>query len=314
MDVQLEVQARYKAAVESLAERLEADYYILAAIVYGSVARGEAWERSDIDMLIITRDGQERSSHGDVWLLEDEINVSANLVTRSELKRMLDGVLQGSMMHSVRSQSRLIFCKDDSIARWLDENNLIGARDQEYVALRNFASLPWMLDKIQKWYSIKHDMNYCVIWILMAVNALASIEVILHGEAPGREALDQALKLNPEFFRAVYIDLVNGPKTPETIGAVIVRLNAYIDERVPQLCKPIFDYLAQAQGPVTAAEMNQFFSKKTQGTYLNLVYDFLARKGKIHRLSSPVRLTRKSQVTLDEPAFYYDTDDISDWE
>jgi predicted nucleotidyltransferase len=61
MQVQAEVQERYMAALERLAARLEEDYYVLAAVVYGSVARGEAWERSDIDMMIILRDGQERA-------------------------------------------------------------------------------------------------------------------------------------------------------------------------------------------------------------------------------------------------------------
>ena len=48
--------------------------------------------------------------------------------------------------------------------------------------------------------------------------------------------------------------------------------------------------------------------------WLGGVFEWLARKGVIQKLSSPVHLTRKSQVTLDEPAYYYDAVNLADWE
>jgi predicted nucleotidyltransferase len=92
------VKARFEAAVDRLAARLEEDYYVLAAVLYGSVARGEPWERSDIDLIIVLRDGQERANRN-IWLVEDDLNVSAELITRGRLKRELESVLQGSMFH-----------------------------------------------------------------------------------------------------------------------------------------------------------------------------------------------------------------------
>ena len=50
MRIQAQVQERYQAALGQLVSRLEEDYYVLAAVLYGSLARGEPWERSDIDL------------------------------------------------------------------------------------------------------------------------------------------------------------------------------------------------------------------------------------------------------------------------
>jgi predicted nucleotidyltransferase len=313
MQTQVQVQERYQAALAQLISKLEEDYYVLAAVLYGSLARGEAWERSDIDLFIILRDGQERETRH-VWIVEDDINIAADVMSRNQYKRALEGSLQGSWLHSIRSQSKLLFCKDESIAAWLKESDRVGAHDQELQLLRTAAEVPWTLDKATKWFYIKRDLNYALVWILHTVNTLARLEVLLNGAAPGREALDQALKYNPAFFESVYTGLINGPKTEETIGAALERIDTYLAERASRIYKPVLDYLAQANGLCTAAELSAYFKKKVQVDELGGVYEWLARKGMIQKLSSPIHLTRKSQVTLDEPAYYYDAVNLSDWE
>ena len=62
METHEQTQQRFQAALDGLCAQLEQDYYVLAAIVYGSVARGEAWEKSDVDLTIVLRDDQERAT------------------------------------------------------------------------------------------------------------------------------------------------------------------------------------------------------------------------------------------------------------
>ena len=303
-----DVQMRYQNALNAFTARIAKDYYILAAVLYGSLARGEAWERSDIDLFIILRDGVERGVRTHVWLVEDGINIFADVIPRSRLKQMLEGALQGSIGHSIQSQCKVLFSKDDSIRAWFEESDRIGDRDKPFQLLSAVSQVPYPMEKAQKWFYAKHDLNYSFLWILYAVNSLARVEVILNGEAPGREALDQALGYNPDFFGTVYIDLINGPKTEATIERALLLIDTYLEDRAELLFQPVLEYLAEAGGARTAIELDTYFRKKVQHTNLGGVYDWLAQKGIILKVSSPVRLTRKSKATVDEPAYYYDGD------
>jgi hypothetical protein len=312
MQSQSNVQERYQAALDGLVAKLKQDRYVLAAVVYGSLARGEAWEKSDIDLEIILRDGLEREN-GFYWLVEDGINISASIVSRNRFKRLLEGALQGSFAHSIRSQSKLLFSQDESIAAWFEETDRIGARDQEFQLLRVAANVPPVLDKAEKWFYVKKDCDYSFLWLMYVVYNVAKIEVVLNREAPGREVIHQALKYNPTFFKAVYTDLINGPKNKQTIQAALDKLNAYLEERAERLFKPVLDYLAEADGPRTASDLDTYFKKKVQTDELFWVYEWLARKSILEKVAAPVRLTRKSQVALEEPAYFYDAD-IPAWE
>lgn len=313
MDPLAEVRERYRAAVDALATRLEQDQYVLAAVLYGSVARGEAWARSDIDLIIVLRDDQTREERG-LWLVENEANVAAFTMPRSRFKRLMEGALQGSFGHSIRSQYKLLFSKDAAIASWLVESDRVGARDQAFQLLRLAATVVPILDKAEKWFYVKDDLHYSLVWILYAVNELARIEVVMAGKVPGREAIQQALGYNPEFFRAVYSDLLDGPCDRQAIQEALDRLNAYVLERVDRLFQPVLDYLAEADGVRTASEMDAYFKKKVQTDSLFWAYEWLARQGVIHKAAAPLRLTKKSQVTLDEPAYFYEQEDPTDWE
>ncbi len=109
------------------------------------------------------------------WLVEDDLNVSAELITRGQLKRELESTLQGSIFHSIRSQYRLLFSKDETIASWLSEPPQIGSHDQQLQLLRTTSEVFWTLDKAEKWFHVKHDLDYCLMWTLFTVNTLARV-------------------------------------------------------------------------------------------------------------------------------------------
>ncbi len=58
--------------------------------------------------------------------------------------------------------------------------------------------------------------------------------------------------------------------------------------------------------PRTAGELDRYFVKQTQTESLCPAYEWLAAKGTIQCISTPLRLTEKSRVTVDEATYYYD--------
>ncbi len=296
---------RHQVALDMLVDKLRQDRYVLAAILFGSLVRGEAWEKSDIDLVAVLRDGVERECRGH-WLLENGVSIWLETVPRNQLKQQFERALPGTIRHAMHSQARLLFSQDDSIASWLEPTERIGGRDQAYQLLRDALGLPYLLEKAEKWLYIKRDTDYCFVWLLNAVSTLARIEVTLHGEAPRREVLDRALALNPTFFELAYTGFVNGPRDEETLQKQQERIEAYLLERAGRIFAPLLDYLADAPDPRTLSDINAHFAPKLPHAEFFLICDWLAEQGILEKLAAPLRLTRKSQVTVEEAAFYYD--------
>ena len=301
---------RYRRALDALVEKLKEDRYILAAVLMGSLSYDQVWEKSDIDLLLVRDDGKKRDD--DYCLVEDGIFIHASVVPRSLLKRSLDTQLQGSFGHSAFSKGTLLFSRDPSIGTWFENHQKVGTRDRQYQSLSVACGTVACLAKAEKWYKVKKDYHYSFVWILYAVNNLAQIEVLSRGEVPTREVIQQALAHDPNFFGEVYTRLIDAKKTPARIKKALDRINAYLDERAETLFAPIIDYLKEEGEIRSNTEIEEHFRQAVRGANLTMAYEWLSQRGLIEQVSTPLRLTPKSRVTVEEAAFYYDADD-PDW-
>jgi hypothetical protein len=143
---------------------------------------------------------------------------------------------------------------------------------------------------------------------MKCLDGLAGIEVISHGEVTGREVVQQALRHNPGFFHAVYTDLIHEEKTPAAIGGALERINGYLRERIPFIFRPLLDYLAEANGLRSSTEINHHFSNQMNLEGVDSACEWLADEEFIQKLSTPLRLTDKSRVDVEEAAYYYEGD------
>jgi hypothetical protein len=238
--------------------------------------------------------------------VESGINIHAILQPRSRFKRLMEGAIQSSFMHSLMMKGTLLFSRDDSLAELFERRHHLGAWDREIQLLKAGTWTIPSLQKAEKWLHVKKDVDYSFFWIMKSLDSIATIEVLLQGEITGREVVLQALRLNPEFFGAVYTDLIHREKTPDTILACLQRLDGYLRERVNTLFQPILEYLAEAGGVRSSTEMNHYFSNQMGIASLDSAYEWLADIGLIEKVSTPVRLTSKSRVDVEEAAYYYE--------
>jgi hypothetical protein len=303
-----EVQRRFEAALASFVERVRQDQTITAAILLGSLAYDEVWEKSDIDVFLITKD--EKQAVKGYCLVEDGLNIHAQLYPRGRFKKMIDGALQSSFIHSAFSRSRLLFTADETLRELYDNVHHIGSRDREIQLMKAATWVLPALAKAEKWLIVKEDVTYSFFWIMRTLDGLAQIEVIMNGEVPGREVIQQALKYDSPFFASVYTELIHGPKDRETIRAALDRINAYLDEKLFLLFKPILEYLTEAGGVRTSTELNEHFAKRAQTESLDFAYEWLADRDVIQKVAAPLHLTEKSRFPVEEAAYYYDGGDL----
>jgi uncharacterized protein len=304
MQTETTVQQRYEEALASFVEKVRQDRYIIAAILCGSLAYDQVWEKSDIDIMLIGK--EEKKPVQDFYLVENGINIHALLFPRSKFKGNLEGALQGSFFHSFFSKSTLLFSTDETIQEYYENIHHVGARDREIQLLRAASWVLPTLAKAEKWFYVKKDLAYSALYILSMVDRLATIEVLLNSEVASREVVQQALKHNPEFFNVIYSDFIQGPKDEHTVGRVLQRINAYLDDKLFLLFKPILEFLSDVGGVRSTTELDDHFKNKVQTETLASAYEWLADKEIIQKVSMPLRLTEKSQVTVDEAAYYYD--------
>lgn len=301
------VEQQYYEAVDSLVEKVQEDPYILAAIVAGSFSHAQVWERSDLDVEIIGKDGI-RPTQSFFSLVENGVNIHAGLSPRSSFKRSIESAQQGSFMHSYFSHSTLLFSRDDSINEWYDKNasrDSIGERDKQLQVLNVIAETLPSLIYAEKQFYVNEDMITSFLSLLGVVQGLARIEVLLNNQIPAREVIQPALEYNPDFFNHVYTDLINREKNEAVIQEALDAINAYIDER-QFIFQPILDYLAEQKGPRTNSEMNAHFHSKFRDASVDIICQWLTWKGIIKQVSAPMKLTVKSQIAVEEPAYYCD--------
>src|SRR5215212_5519440 len=96
---QTPVEARFTAALDALIEQVREDRSILAAILGGSLSHDTVWDKSDIDLVLVTIDDR-KAEEGGVSLYADGVNVHAMLLPRAGFRRVAEGSMRNGFMHS----------------------------------------------------------------------------------------------------------------------------------------------------------------------------------------------------------------------
>lgn len=306
-----DIHTQIHNALNNLTDTLEQDRYILAAVLTNNLAEDNVWEKTAVHITLILRDGT-RFRQKEFQLIEDGIPFRVELYTRSDYKKLLDRTLQGSRLHSILAESRVLFSKDSLFAVDSDASFpvgdsaclQVGDRDKQSQLFNAAAGVTAILAKAEKWLYLKHDVDYTFLYLKYAIRELARIEVLRHNETPRRKVIYQALKHNPDFFNAVFIDLIDKPKDAAMLRDALARVDQYLEDDLQLLFKPLLDFLEESGETRTITDIGMHFGSR--GLAFELACEWLVQKEVIEQFSAPVRLTMDSQVSVEEPSYYYD--------
>jgi len=297
------VRDRFAAAVDVLIEQVKRDRSVLAAILCGSLSHDTVWSKSDVDLVLVTIDDR-KTELSDVSLFADGVNVHVFLMPRTDFRKVVEGSTHNSFMHSFLTKGRLLYTHDPTIADLCARLHGIGARDTAVQLLRAATHALPSIYKAHKWFVTRGDLNYTALWILYAATALAQIEVLSAGQLVDREVIPQALKLNPSFFKTVYTDMLNERKTRERVEAALDAVDEYIASRTSTLFPLVIDYLREAGDARSCHEIEDYFKKNYDTSCVTTACEYLADQGLIGKASTPVHLTKRSHVEMQEIAFF----------
>ena len=297
------VQQQFTAALDALIEQVKGDRSILAAILCGSLSHDTVWARSDIDLVLVTVDDRKITS-GDVALYADGVNVHANLLPRAQFRQAVEGAMRNSFMHSLLAKGRLLYTHDPTIADLAAGLSVLGDRDTRLQLLSAATSALPSIYKAHKWFVTRGDLEYTALWILYAATPLAQIEVLEARLLTDREVILQAMKLNPGFFQVVYGDLLNTRKSRDGVHAALEAIDQYIGQRAIPLFGPVIEHLREVGDARSSTEIEYHFEKHFDVHGVLTVCEYLADQGLIGKASTPLRLTKKSNIAVQELAFF----------
>jgi uncharacterized protein len=297
-------QERFNAALEDLVARVRKDRSILAAILCGSLSHDTVWDKSDIDLVLITKDEIKTSENG-LALYAGGINVHALMMPRADFRKTVEGSIRNGFQHSFLAKGRLLYTHDETIARLCEQLHAIGERDVQIQLLHAAGNALPSVYKAHKWYRTRGDLEYTALWILYAAVPLAKVEVLRARLLADREVIPQAMKLNPAFFKIVYADLLNTKKSAKNVQAALDAIDAYLAEGAPQWFGPVVGYLREVGEARSATEIDDHFQRNFGIGSVTGVCEYLADQGLIGKAQTAVRLTRQSTVQVEELAFFY---------
>jgi hypothetical protein len=294
---------RFRRAVDALVTQLREDRAILAAILCGSLSHDTVWDKSDVDLVLITIDDAKVPS---AWasLYADGVNVHAGLMPRAEFRKLAEGSLRNSFMHSYLAKGTILYTHDESIAHLFTGLRAIGERDTQIQLLRAATGVLGAIYKAHKFFVTRGDLEYTALWLLHSANGLALIEVLSARQLADREVLPQAMRINAAFFQTIYIDLLNGKKTKAGIAGIIAAVDDYMSQRARSLFALVLEHLAAAGDARSCTEIEAHFARTFGIEGVTAACEYLADQGLIGKSGTTRRLTRRSTADIEELSFY----------
>src|SRR5580693_2313470 len=298
------IRKQFTEALDDLIAQVKQDRSILAAILCGSLSHDTVWAKSDIDLALVTVDDKKVETSS-LALYAGGVNVHAFLMPRAEFRKTVEGSIRNSFTHSLLAKGSLLYTHDETIAQLCARLHEIGERDTQVQLLAAATGALSSVYKAHKWFITRGDLDYTALWILYAANSLARIEVIGARLLADREVMPQAMKLNPAFFKTVYADLLNMKKTRTTVQAALDAIDGYLAQRAATLYRLVLDYLREAAEARSCSEIETWFKRHFDVAGVTTACEYLADQGLIGKVSTPVHLTKKSNLTVEELAFVH---------
>lgn len=298
------VPQAFQAALDGLIAEARKDKAILAAVLCGSLSHDTVWERSDIDLVFVTVDDKKITT-SDLPLYADGVNVHAIMMPRTEFRKAVEGSLQNSFMHSFLAKGRLLYTHDDTIAAMCRRLDTLGGRDLAIAKLNAATGVLPALYKARKWFVTRKDYAYTSLWLLAAAEALARLEVISAGLLADRETLPRALTINPSLFKTVYTDLLRSGTERGPVEKALNTIEETMATRARAVFKPIVDYLEEVGDVRSSRDLEDYFKKNFGVAHVTTACEYLSDLGMIGKASTSVQLTRISNISLQELAFFY---------
>lgn len=306
--------ARFETALRQFIERIEQDRYVLAVVLVGSLTEELIWRRESLSLWIIEADGVTRRLPSDGEderifriLVEDGINLHAEVIPRSRFKKMVEGASRTAFSCNFFAHRKIVFSRDPSIANWFEKANRLATKDQERELL---AFSTWTIHAhrhASKRLKVKEDLELAAQEIINAAHSIAHTEIIRLGEICEQDIIYRAMDGAPKLFKTIYLDVLAKRKNRRVLTTALEAIEEYLEEHYEAHLKPLLAYLKKQNRVVPLSEISDHFAfSQLHPFHLESACEWLERKGRLQKVSASFKLTKRSTERVEEPAYFMD--------
>lgn len=306
----INLRKKFDTALEMFIDRIKSDTSILAVFVLGSYTNGIVWEKSDIDMILVTN--EERVLQDLIVIHENEVQINAYSISRKDYSRSQQRFLHGSLMHHMLSTSKLIYSIEKGISDFNRDMFNVAERDRELQIMLSCEFLVGIIHKLKKSLYIENSLEKAFSWLILATTQISRILIFLESQIPGRDVITQAQEISDNPILNNIMKVFKEGYTEENLELSINILENFLIENISSFYKPLFEYLKESMGERSHSEMDLHFRKSTGFPNLTLVESiiWLTDQGLLMTGVKPKRITARSRVTVDEVTVYYIGDGV----
>ncbi len=305
---------RFQNSLSQFTEKISADRHVLAVVLNGSLNLETIWRSHCLAVWVIETDGVTRRLRSDGnderihrIFVENEINIHAEIIPRSRFKQMVEGSSRTAFSCNFFASRAVVYCQDPSIESWFEQANTVATKDQERELLMFSTWTFYALRHAQDLLKYRADLKLIQHEIINAAHSLAYTEVIRSGIICEDIVIYRAMKLNPELFQKVYSDVLTKPEQVETLDQALIGIQNYLEQHYQAHLKPLIAFLKKEDRVVPLSEISDHFAfSQVYPWHLEAACEWLCRHGKLQKLSTPFKITKRSPIAAEEPAYYFE--------
>ena len=105
-------------------------------------------------------------------------------------------------------------------------------------------------------------------------------------------------------FQTIYLDVLSKRNSRKVLATALAAIEAYLDQHYLAHLKPLLGYLKKESRVVPLSEISDHFAfSQIYPWHLESACEWLVRKGHLQKISAPLKLTKRSQQEVEEPAY-----------
>lgn len=233
---------QYQKAFNSTINRLKANDFVLAVMVFGSMVTGDLWDESDIDLLVVF--DNRRGSIKNIYTQEKGIQIHVKLVSKSNFLQMPEKSLKGGFINRIISSSRLVFSKDREITSKYDMGRYYPDLDREIWNMYYLGELFKSMGICKKY--LQNDNIYTAyIAAVRSVEEFSKLYVNSSGHMISKDCMTISMNLSGDFKKCVDNLFFKNENIIDSINDTMNYLKELIDKNIRNTTQLLLNYMRE---------------------------------------------------------------------